>query len=316
MNTLSPKILEKLIGRAERFPLHQQLFHSITFCGALIALMMSISDFMLKLGVPYYLFSFSMAASLAVLHISSRKGHPFQFLTTLYFFIIGIIMLYVWLMLDGFGGSLLLITLALSITIPMTSKGVMSRCAFTGQMLLLGTLFLLEHLHPKWIGSRPPESALYADQFCTTLILCMGSYLGISFLMQNNHNQKKKLHDLNQEMSTSNDQLRQRTGDLEKALEQIHELNQLLPICSSCRKIRHDDGYWIQIEQYFSIHGNASFTHGICPDCGQELYGEFYDPGEIEKERLRSGYPRKQTAENSCKSPAASGNISFHDYIP
>lgn len=61
---------------------------------------------------------------------------------------------------------------------------------------------------------------------------------------------------------------------LEKAIEEIKKLSGLLPICSSCKKIRDDKGYWKQIESYISEHSEAEFSHGICPDCLEKLYGE------------------------------------------
>lgn len=52
--------------------------------------------------------------------------------------------------------------------------------------------------------------------------------------------------------------------ELQEALKNIKTLNGLLPICSSCKKIRDDKGYWNKVEQYISQHTDASFTHGIC----------------------------------------------------
>lgn len=62
------------------------------------------------------------------------------------------------------------------------------------------------------------------------------------------------------------------TSKLKQALEQVKQLQGLLPICSVCKKIRDDKGYWNQIESYISKHSEAVFSHGICPDCGKKLY--------------------------------------------
>jgi len=50
----------------------------------------------------------------------------------------------------------------------------------------------------------------------------------------------------------------------------------LIPICSSCKKILNDKGYWEQMELYIRDHSEADFSHGICPECAEELYPEFY----------------------------------------
>jgi hypothetical protein len=69
-------------------------------------------------------------------------------------------------------------------------------------------------------------------------------------------------------------QVKERTQALEKALSEVKTLSGLLPICSSCKKIRDDTGYWNTVEHYVSRHTDANFTHGICPDCMDHLYPE------------------------------------------
>lgn len=53
---------------------------------------------------------------------------------------------------------------------------------------------------------------------------------------------------------------------------EIHSLQKLLPICAGCKKIRNDQGFWEQVEEYFSHHSDTTFTHGLCPDCLRRLY--------------------------------------------
>jgi hypothetical protein len=60
-------------------------------------------------------------------------------------------------------------------------------------------------------------------------------------------------------------------------LANIKTLSGLLPICASCKKIRDDKGYWNQIETYIKNHSDATFTHGICPDCMEKLYPDVYE---------------------------------------
>jgi hypothetical protein len=54
-------------------------------------------------------------------------------------------------------------------------------------------------------------------------------------------------------------------------------LSRLLPICSSCKRIRDDEGYWNQIESYLRSESGAQFSHGICPDCLRRLYPDLAD---------------------------------------
>jgi len=64
------------------------------------------------------------------------------------------------------------------------------------------------------------------------------------------------------------------TAELEAALQEVKQLSGLIPICASCKKIRDDEGSWNQLEKYICEHSNAEFSHGICPSCAHELYGE------------------------------------------
>ncbi len=62
--------------------------------------------------------------------------------------------------------------------------------------------------------------------------------------------------------------------ELKGALKSIEALHGLLPICSGCKKIRDDQGYWNQLETYIEAHSKALFTHSLCPDCMKDFYGD------------------------------------------
>jgi YesN/AraC family two-component response regulator len=72
--------------------------------------------------------------------------------------------------------------------------------------------------------------------------------------------------------------------ELQAALATIKTLHGILPICSSCKKIRDDKGSWTQIEAYISEHADVEFSHGICSECAEKLY-----PGYFKKEQDPSG---------------------------
>lgn len=63
--------------------------------------------------------------------------------------------------------------------------------------------------------------------------------------------------------------------DLQQALSEVKKLSGLLPICSYCKKIRDDKGYWNQIEKYIHEHSDVKFSHGICQECAKKHYPDF-----------------------------------------
>ncbi len=63
-------------------------------------------------------------------------------------------------------------------------------------------------------------------------------------------------------------------SSLQDALANVQTLSGLLPICSFCKKIRNDQGYWERIEAYVTQHSQARFSHSFCPECARTHYGE------------------------------------------
>jgi phosphoserine phosphatase RsbU/P len=71
------------------------------------------------------------------------------------------------------------------------------------------------------------------------------------------------------------DALATKIEELRQAFDQIKTLRGIVPICSSCKKVRDDQGYWSQVEAYVTRHSEAQFSHSICPACFKTLYPEF-----------------------------------------
>ncbi len=63
-------------------------------------------------------------------------------------------------------------------------------------------------------------------------------------------------------------------SELQKALNEVKTLRGLIPICANCKKIRDDKGFWTQVESYIQAHSDATFSHGLCPECFEKLYPE------------------------------------------
>ncbi len=66
------------------------------------------------------------------------------------------------------------------------------------------------------------------------------------------------------------------SADLASALREVRKLRGLLPICSHCKSVKNDEGYWRSLEQYLATRTDADLTHGICPNCLEEHYPGIY----------------------------------------
>ncbi len=87
-------------------------------------------------------------------------------------------------------------------------------------------------------------------------------------------NYRERTEVLINEVRQQRDALKATNTQLEQALSDVKTLSGLLPICASCKKIRDDQGYWNQIEAYIENHTDAHFSHGICAECQETLYGD------------------------------------------
>ena len=63
---------------------------------------------------------------------------------------------------------------------------------------------------------------------------------------------------------------------LKSAITKIKVLQELLPVCSNCKKIRDDEGYWHEVTTYIHEHSDIEFTHSICPECKKQLYPKYF----------------------------------------
>ena len=96
------------------------------------------------------------------------------------------------------------------------------------------------------------------------MIVCFGALFIFTVVLYRSNQIKHKL----------NNELDKKNVELDKAIQEVKSLSGMLPICSHCKSIRDDKGYWSQVEDYISRHSEADFSHGICPACIKELYPE------------------------------------------
>lgn len=75
----------------------------------------------------------------------------------------------------------------------------------------------------------------------------------------------------------SEEERKQLIQELQTALAEVKTLRGIIPICTQCKKVRDDDGYWQRVEQYIQERSDVLFTHGICDECAKKVYPWFDD---------------------------------------
>ena len=105
----------------------------------------------------------------------------------------------------------------------------------------------------------------------------MRTYWSVKFPLIENNGEVYGLCGISTDIQDRKDVEREREQlivKLQNALTEIKMLQGIIPICSSCKKIRDDQGYWNQLESYIEQHSHAAFSHGMCPDCAEAFYGK------------------------------------------
>jgi hypothetical protein len=106
------------------------------------------------------------------------------------------------------------------------------------------------------------------------LYLTLANALGIMMLSHLNRSWRKEYIQYLKEQYL-NQELRNTVDQLLKTQQEVKVLQGLIPICSHCKKIRDDKGVWNQLEFYIQDHSEATFSHGICPKCAEQLYPDY-----------------------------------------
>ncbi len=128
----------------------------------------------------------------------------------------------------------------------------------------LGAITPAQHsaIRNQWLSIRYEHGVKTWDVLRVILILTLIASLIITIILRWNRRLAREI------------ETRKKTEEeLKEALENLKSLSGLLPICSHCKNIRDDKGYWNQIEEYLEAHTEASLSHSLCPKCYEELYG-------------------------------------------
>jgi len=117
-----------------------------------------------------------------------------------------------------------------------------------------------------------PDISIWSSHIITIVFSTILAFVVSFFVLKRENKIKDALNQKNQELVASKTNLEESLKRLEEASRNIKILSGLIPICASCKKIRDDEGYWHQIEQYINEHYDAVFSHGLCPACAKKMY--------------------------------------------
>ena len=132
------------------------------------------------------------------------------------------------------------------------------------------------------------------------IILPTGDVFGTICVLDNKENhysalyeqlilQFKEIIESHLSLVYKNQTLAQLNQELTERMAEIKILRGILPICSFCKKIRNDEGYWQEVDAYLQEHTEAELSHGLCLDCLKEHYPEVYERNKAKYDVLATG---------------------------
>jgi signal transduction histidine kinase len=137
---------------------------------------------------------------------------------------------------------------------------------------IIGTGIYLDDVDREIAGLTKTFS--YISSLILAMVVLLSGYM-VRQGIETTFKRRQAEEDLKQYHSRLEIMVIERTAKLNDALSKVKKLSGMFPICSSCKKIRDDKGYWNQIEEYIRDHSEAEFTHSICEECAQKLYPDF-----------------------------------------
>jgi hypothetical protein len=158
-----------------------------------------------------------------------------------------------------------------STTVPMFDDVQLKRHKLQRRDLPEGSIVI--NRPSSWIEQHTRQVLIL---FCVLLGLSIGMGLRLLVVRRRAIRMAEAAKILEEKVADRTRLLETEKTKLQETLSQVRTLQGLLPICASCKKIRDDQGYWSRIESYISKHTDAKFSHGLCPDCASELYGDLY----------------------------------------
>ena len=157
----------------------------------------------------------------------------------------------------------------------MTFKSLLRKTAKAKQIKFSLLVLLVSLLFTFLLWDRYLQSDVPLDRdVASHLVLLMGSLFSLSAGLFAWSLERRHAY-LESEVLKRTAELQNRNDELEKAMHEIKKLQGFLPICSNCKKIRDDKGYWQQIEAYLQQHSEAKFSHTLCQDCLKEFYPNY-----------------------------------------
>ena len=260
------------LGNGDDFELEHRCYNGVCLTAGVGCLAAGI--FNTVINMPALATIATLVIGLIYLWLYSKSRQEDEYTPVLWIYILcGVILLVItWFFNGGINGSDTFVSMVALVAMTVVLKS--QRCLVAAAIFFptMSALFLIEYLYPDLIVGYSSQDQRFLDIYLAFAVSTVVIYSIISLILESHGIEKNRLHTTNVLLQEKMDILNRTNLDLEEALARVKTLSGLLPICSSCKKVRDDKGYWNRIESYIQKHSKAEFSHSICPECSEMLY--------------------------------------------
>lgn len=279
MENQEPRILRYLLGDREILPLERRVLNALILASSFLATL---------LVIEAIVFNYRNALILTLLsafllwgnYLFSKKADKSDLPLWSYLSVSVLIIFADRFFVGGYAGLGLLILIAISGAVPLITRKDQLKA---GALLLIIFYFALCFLTVFCWDSVPvytPQRIDLLIQIIEAGVLVACLFLVAYLAIESYRNEKNRVSSLNRKLEMKNMLLEKSNRELELTYKEIKTLRGLLPTCSYCKKIRpenigpNESRSWVPIERYIEQRTDASFSHGVCPECTKTHFGE------------------------------------------
>ena len=272
-------LIQYFLGDQDSFPLEKRVLNALVLASSLLSTLLVVEA--VAFNYSNALMLSSMATAIFwMLYFFSRSAANRGWPLWSYIAAIGFVVFADWFFVGGQTGLALLVLVAIAATIPLITRKEQLKISSFLFVLTYGGICILTAFYWHKIPISTPTRLGFMVQLIEVGILLSCLYAVASLAITSYRREKSLISTLNVELYRKNDSLEKINNELELANKQIKTLRGILATCSYCNNIRPDNIgpkeaiSWLPIEKFIEQNSDAKFSHGICPDCLKEHFGE------------------------------------------
>lgn len=269
--------LDQVTGSPAGLTLGQRVLNAATFCTTAATGLNFSVDLLTAQPTGIRLISSTAFVAFGLLHVAGRRRWLLRWLPALFTLVAFAFLLAEWWVLGDVAGSTLVVFMGLAGVLPMILAGLPRLLLLLALNAVLMVMVRIQLVDPDILPLMSREKALQ-DTLVTAVLLGAGLSALVSLLVLSHRREQERVEAASRHLGELNLALEERNRELDAALQEIQVLQGIIPICSWCKKIRNDEGYFEAVEAYISRRSAVRFSHTLCPDCVQQHYSDLTPP--------------------------------------